>query len=128
MLISQLFKEIDPEISNILQKGQINEELTVNEALKLLKVTGKEFLALQYVADDICREKTDNVVTFVNNRNINFTNICFKHCKFCSFNVPKTHPDAFFLSLDEIREKVLGAKKEGCTEVCIQGGINRDVD
>jgi len=128
MLISQLFKEIDPEISRILQKGQTNEELTVSEAIKLLKVSGKEFLALQYVADNICREKTEDIVTFVKNRNINFTNICSKHCKFCSFNVPKTHPDAFLLSLNEIREKVLGAKKEGATEVCIQGGINREVD
>jgi FO synthase subunit 2 len=128
MLISQLFKEIDPEIARILRKGQQGKEITSNEALKLFKVAGKEFLALQYVADEICRKKTDNVVTFVKNRNINFTNICFKHCKFCSFNVPKHHPDAFLLSLDELREKVFGAKEKGCTEVCIQGGINREVD
>lgn len=128
MLISQLFKEIDPEIGNILKKGQDHEELAAGEALKLFKVTGKEFLALQYVADQICREKTDDVITFVKNRNINFTNICFKHCKFCSFNVSKNNPDAFLLTLDEIRKKVLGAKQKGCTEVCIQGGINRDVD
>ncbi len=128
MLISQLFKEIDSDISRILQKSQENEEISADEALKLLKTTGKEFLALQYVADALCQQKTENIVTFVKNRNINFTNICFKHCKFCSFNVPKNHPDAFLLSLDDIREKVLGAKEKGCTEVCIQGGINRDVD
>ncbi|TFF98517.1 MAG: 7,8-didemethyl-8-hydroxy-5-deazariboflavin synthase subunit CofH [Promethearchaeota archaeon] len=128
MLISQIFKEISPEIANILRKGQQNEEITSNEALKLLKATGKEFLALQYVADQICREKTEDIVTFVKNRNINFTNICTKHCKFCSFNVSKNHPDAFLLSHDQIREKVMDAKEKGCTEVCIQGGINPEVD
>lgn len=121
---SQLFKQINPKIRLILQKALNSEELSSKEALKLLKVKGKEFFALQYVADQICFEKKENVVTFVINRNINFTNVCYQRCKFCSFSLPATDPDAFLLSIDQIREKVIEAKMTGCTEVCIQGGIN----
>ena len=82
----QIFEHIDPEVKNILIKAQNYEELSTEEALKLLKVSGKEFSALQYVADQLCFEKKENIVTFVINRNINFTNICYQGCKFCSFN------------------------------------------
>jgi FO synthase subunit 2 len=104
-----------------------SEEITSEEALKLLKVTGKEFLALQYIANQICYEKKKDIVTFVINRNINFTNICYQQCKFCSFSLPAKHEDAFLLSLDEIRERVIEAKDAGCSEVCIQGGINPEL-
>ena len=72
-------------------------------------------------------EKKQNIVTFVINRNINFTNICYQRCKFCSFSLPATDPNSFLLTIDQIREKVIEAKNVGCTEVCIQGGINPDV-
>jgi len=124
MLISQIFDNIKQDIKQILEKAQNNEDITSEEALKLIKVDGKEFFALQYVADQICFKKKGNIVTFVKNRNINFTNICYQKCKFCSFSLPETHNDAFLLSIDEIREKIIEAKNADCTEVCIQGGIN----
>ena len=61
------------------------------------------------------------------NRNINFTNICFQGCRFCSFRVSNTEKEAFQLSIEDIREKVIEAKNQGCTEVCIQGGINPNI-
>lgn len=121
---SQFFEQIDSNIKSILQKALNSEDLSSEEALELLKVKGREFFALQYVADQICVEKKDNIVSFVINRNINFTNICYQKCKFCSFSLPAIHPDAFLLSIDQIKEKVIEAEKAGCTEVCIQGGIN----
>lgn len=127
MLYPQIFEEIRTEIKTILKKALESEEISTGEALELLKVTGKEFLALQYVADQICLEKKENVVTFVINRNINFTNICFQGCKFCSFSVAATHEDAFLLSIEDIRERVIEAKNQGCSEVCIQGGINPEL-
>jgi FO synthase subunit 2 len=127
MVQAHLFDQITTDIKKILLKSLNSEELNVQEAVKLLKVTGKDFLALQYVADNICQEKKNNFVTFVINRNINFTNICFQGCKFCSFSVPKNHKDAFLLSIQELREKVIEAKSNGCTEVCIQGGINPEL-
>ncbi|GAG89975.1 unnamed protein product, partial [marine sediment metagenome] len=121
------FKHIKPEIKLILEKALISEDdISSDEALELLKVTGKEFIALQNVTDTICLEKKKNIVTFVINRNINFTNICFQGCKFCCFSVSNKN-EGFLLTLDEIREKVVEAKNIGCTEVCIQGGINPEL-
>jgi len=127
MLEAHLFDRITPDIKHILLKSLNSEELSIKEAVKLLKVSGKDFFALQFVADNICQEKKNNIVTFVINRNINFTNVCFQGCKFCSFSVPKNHKDAFLLTNQELREKVIEAKNSGCTEVCIQGGINPDL-
>ena len=127
MLTTEFLDRINPEIKQVLKKALISEEdLTPEDALELLKVTGKEFIALQNVADTICYEKKKNLVTFVINRNINFTNICFKGCKFCCFSVPDKNK-GFLLSLEKIKEKVIEAKDYGCTEVCIQGGINPDL-
>ncbi|MFX0003070.1 MAG: 7,8-didemethyl-8-hydroxy-5-deazariboflavin synthase subunit CofH [Candidatus Hodarchaeota archaeon] len=127
MISSQIFKNIKQEIKKILKKSLVSDELNPEEALELLKVKGKEFFALQYVANHKCFEKKGKFVTFIINRNINFTNICYQRCKFCSFSLPATHPNAFLLSIKEIREKVSEAKNHGCTEVCIQGGINPDL-
>ena len=127
MLTTEFLNRINPEIKQILKKALRSEEdLSPDEALELLKVTGKEFIALQNVADTICYEKKKNLVTFVINRNINFTNICFKGCKFCCFSVPDKNK-GFLLSLEKIKEKIIEAKDYGCTEVCIQGGINPDL-
>ncbi len=123
-MASQIFNQIKGEIKVILEKALNNFEISSEEALELLKVHGKEFFALQYTANEICFEKKEDVVTFVINRNINFTNVCFQGCKFCSFSLPTNHEDAFLLNLDEIRDRVIEAKKSNCSEVCIQGGIN----
>jgi FO synthase subunit 2 len=120
--------QINPDIKQILKKSLEGNEITSEEALKLLKVNGKEFTALQLVADHICINKKKNQVTFVINRNLNFTNICYQQCKFCSFSLPADDDNAFMLSIDEIREKILEAKNLNCSEVCIQGGINPELD
>ena len=127
MINTQFSENISLDIKKILQKPLDSEEISSEEALELLNVKGKEFFALQYVADQICFEKKQNLVTFVINRNINFTNICYQRCKFCSFSLPAKDPNAFLLTIDQIREKVIEAEKFGCTEVCVQGGINPDV-
>ncbi len=127
MTNSQFLEHIKSNIKVILQKALNSEDLSSVEALELLNVKGKEFLALQYVADQICFEKKENVVTFVINRNINFTNICYQQCKFCSFSLTAENANAFLLSIDQIGEKVVEAKNAGCSEVCIQGGINPDL-
>ncbi len=115
-------------INKILKKAEDSEEISREEALKLLKVTGKDFFALQQVADQICFEKNNNIVTFIINRNINFTNVCYQGCKFCSFSVSNKNKESFLKNHKEIREDIIDAKKSGCTEVCIQGGINPELD
>jgi len=120
----QMFNQIKKEIKEILNKVLNNDEISSGEALKLLNVHGKEFIALQYVANQICYRKKEDIVTFVINRNINFTNVCFQGCKFCSFSLSTNHKDAFLLTIEEIRDRVIEAKNFDCSEVCIQGGIN----
>ncbi len=127
MITTQIFDQVNPNIKKILKRALESEEITSDEALLLLKVSGKEFFALQYVASQICFEKTQNIVTFVINRNINFTNICYQQCKFCSFSLPADHSKSYLLTNDQIREKIIEAKKAGCSEVCIQGGINPEL-
>ncbi len=92
---------------------------SINELLKNPYETLK-------IADELRREVVGDVVTFVINRNINFTDICVNDCKFCSFRNRRR----YILSLDEIKRKVEEALDFGCTEVCIQGGLlpNADVD
>ena len=126
--MSNIYDQVNPGIKKILKKVEINEEITPDDALNLLKVTGKDFFALQHIADQVCFEKKENLVTFVINRNINFTNICYQGCKFCSFSVTNKNKDNFLLSLYEIEQKIKEAKKFDCSEVCIQGGINPVLD
>ncbi len=116
------------EVKKILRKAEDSVEISPEEALILLKLTGKNFIALQKVADQICFEKKNNLVTFVINRNINFTNICYQGCKFCSFSVSNKNKESFLKTIDEIREDVVEAKNAECSEVCIQGGINPELD
>jgi FO synthase subunit 2 len=120
--------QINSDIKKILRKSLNSEEIDKEEALKLLKVTGKEFFALQQVADQLCHEKKEDLVTFIINRNINFTNVCYQSCKFCSFSVSANNKNAFLLTPDVIKNKVEEAKKANCSEVCIQGGINPEVN
>lgn len=127
MITTELFSNIDADIKHILSKALDFQEINSEEALKLLKVTGKEFLALQHVANELCFQKKEDLVTFVVNRNINFTNICNQGCKFCSFSVPKNHVEAFLLTIEDIKQKVIEARDDGCSEVCIQGGIHPDL-
>ncbi|MFX1489070.1 MAG: 5-amino-6-(D-ribitylamino)uracil--L-tyrosine 4-hydroxyphenyl transferase CofH [Promethearchaeota archaeon] len=123
----QIFNQIETEIRIILEKALKSVEISSEEALKLLEVHGKEFFALQYTANELCLEKKKDIVTFVINRNINFTNVCFQGCKFCSFSLPANHENAFLLNLDEIKDRIIEAKNLNCSEVCIQGGINPDL-
>jgi FO synthase subunit 2 len=116
------------EVKNILRKAEESVEISPEEALILMKLTGKNFARLQQVADQICIEKKNNLVTFVVNRNINFTNICYQGCKFCSFSVSNKDKESFLKTIEEIREDIIEAKNAECTEVCIQGGINPELD
>ncbi|MHA2290049.1 MAG: 7,8-didemethyl-8-hydroxy-5-deazariboflavin synthase subunit CofH [Promethearchaeota archaeon] len=116
------------ETKKILRKVEDSIEISPEEALILLNLTGRDFTALQQAADQICLEKTNNLVTFIVNRNINFTNVCYQGCKFCSFSVSNKDKRSFLKTIEDIRDDVTEAKKVGCTEVCIQGGINPELD
>lgn len=80
--------------------------------------------ALQTASDRLRQQQVGDTVTYVINRNINFTNICEQHCGFCAFRRDATAADAYWLDIDTILSKVADAVAQGATEICMQGGLN----
>jgi 7,8-didemethyl-8-hydroxy-5-deazariboflavin synthase CofH subunit len=97
--------------------------LTRQQSSLLANADGDDLLGLLVAADALRRELVGNIVTYVVNRNINFTNVCFVGCKFCAFSRGPRESDTYFLSLEQVAQKATGAWKIGATEVCIQGGL-----
>jgi FO synthase len=93
-------------------------------ALALFAADGEALAELAGIADDVRRAAVGDEVTYVVNRNINFTNICYVGCRFCAFAQRRTDADAFTLSLDDIADRAEQAWAAGATEVCMQGGID----
>jgi len=93
-------------------------------ALALLHADGEGLDAVTRLADEIRRDTVGDEVTFVVNRNINFTNVCYTGCRFCAFAQRKSDPDAYTLSVDEVARRATEAWAVGATEVCMQGGID----
>jgi FO synthase len=102
-------------------------ELSDAHALALMTAEGADLEAVCRLADDLRREAVGDEVTYVVNRNLNFTNICYTGCRFCAFAQRKTDADAYSLSFDEIRARAREAVAAGATEVCIQGGIDPEL-
>jgi len=93
------------------------------EAYALAHAEGDDLLGLLAAADLLRAELCGNLVTYVVNRNINFTNICFVGCKFCAFSRGPRETDTYFLEPEQVAEKAVEAWRLGATEVCIQGGL-----
>ncbi len=115
------------EVSDILESVCGGAELDFAQALMLATAQDKSLDALVAVADMLRRESIGNTITYVVNRNINFTNVCFVGCSFCGFARGAGAPDAYSLSLDDVVRKAREAWERGATEVCIQGGLPRDL-
>lgn len=101
--------------------------LSLEEGYALANCAGDDLLGLLVAANILRAELVGNIVTYVVNRNINFTNICFVGCKFCAFSRGPRELDAYFHSLDDMARKAQEAWDLGATEVCIQGGLPRDL-
>jgi FO synthase len=99
-------------------------ELGDHEALALFEAEGDALEALCGVADDLRRDAVGDEVTYVVNRNINFTNVCYTGCRFCAFAQREVDPESYTLSLEEVADRAQEAWDYGATEVCIQGGLH----
>ncbi|HVS74138.1 MAG TPA: 5-amino-6-(D-ribitylamino)uracil--L-tyrosine 4-hydroxyphenyl transferase CofH [Candidatus Acidoferrales bacterium] len=117
-----------PEVRDALAAALTDEPLSFEQGLRLATAERNDLAALIAVADRLRREAVGGVITYVVNRNINFTNVCFVGCSFCGFARGAGAPDAHSLSLDGIVRKASQAWDVGATEVCIQGGLPRDLD
>ena len=122
-----LLKNLDPELSGALERALSGKAIDEDEALRLLDSSYEEALILALVADQARKASVGDVVTFVVNRNINFTNECIVRCLFCAYSRPLGSPDGYLLSIEEVVSKAYEAWKRGATEVCIQGAINPKV-
>jgi len=102
---------------------QNGANLSVEESYALANSEGDNLLGLLVAANMLRAELVGNLVTYVVNRNINFTNICFVGCKFCAFSRGPRDSDTYFLTLEQMAQKAVEAWELGATEVCIQGGL-----
>jgi FO synthase len=119
---------LDADVAAALRvAGSDPRRLTDDQALALLHADGVELDAVATVADDLRRDVNGGDVTYVVNRNINFTNVCYTGCRFCAFAQRRTDADAYTLSLDQVGERAEEAWALGATEVCMQGGIHPDL-
>ncbi len=105
-----------------------NGDLPLDDAYALANAEGDDLLGLLVAANLLRAELAGNIVTYVVNRNINFTNICFVGCKFCAFSRGPREHDTYFLTPEQMAQKAVEAWQIGATEVCIQGGLPRNLD
>src|SRR5690242_21710805 len=103
-------------------------ELSVDDGIRLTETTGRDLQALILVADEMRRRQAGELVTYVVNRNINFTNVCIKHCTFCAFSRNHRSEKGYFMDRDEVVRRALEARDLGATEVCIQAGLAPGMD
>lgn len=127
-VLDTLLTTIDPSVARVLGRALDGDELDFNDGLRLARTNGAELEALILAADRIRRERVGDVITYVVNRNINFTNVCFVGCRFCAFSRAPREKDAYFHSFEEIERRSLEAWERGAREVCVQGGLPRDLD
>jgi FO synthase len=116
----------------VLDGVRDGEEVGVDEIVTLLGARGPEVLAVAEVADQLRRDIVGDEVTFVRNRNINYTNVCTFRCKFCAFSKGplslNLRGNPYLIELEEMQRRVVEAVECGATEVCLQGGIHPDFD
>jgi 5-amino-6-(D-ribitylamino)uracil---L-tyrosine 4-hydroxyphenyl transferase len=126
--LDSIIKNIDPIISDILNRVIDGNHILADEALELFNANGIELNMVVIVANALCKRKKRDIVTYVINRNINFTNVCIKRCGFCAFSRDFREEEGYYLPLEEIVRRAKEAEKLGATEVCIQAGLPPRMD
>jgi 7,8-didemethyl-8-hydroxy-5-deazariboflavin synthase CofH subunit len=116
------------EVRRILGGILDGAELGVDDAIVLAAARGRELAAVGAVADEMRRRQAGEVVTFVVNRNVNFTNVCIKHCTFCAFSRDHREEEGYLLPTEEVVRRAQEAWDLGATEVCIQAGLPPKLD
>ena len=116
---------ITKTVDAILNRALAGRDLSPDEGVVLLKQTEPATIAaIQETADQLRHRQAGDLVTYVINRNINFTNICEQHCSFCAFRRDAGEEGAYWLDWGQIQEKATDAVRWGATEICMQGGLN----
>ncbi len=122
-----LMSATGPKTAAILERSLLGRDLGEEQVEHLFSVNGVDLLALLMTADQLRRETVGEVVTYVVNRNINFTNVCVKRCSFCAFSRTYRSDEGYYLDDEEILRRAREAQEYGATEVCIQAGLPPDM-
>src|ERR671911_1349915 len=128
MNFDHILKNIDPIISSIINKVIGGNNISESETLELFNSRGLELNLIIMVANYLCKRKNGDLVTYVINRNINFTNVCIKRCGFCAFSRGFREEEGYMLPIEEIVTRAKQAWRLGATEVCIQAGLPPKMD
>ena len=121
--LESVISALKPETAAVLDRALSGEDITVEEAVVLFETEGKEYNALVMTADELRRRTVGDIVTYVVNRNINFTNVCIKRCGFCAFSRDFRQEEGYLLPVEEIIRRAKEAWNYGATEVCVQAGL-----
>jgi len=119
---------IDPAVARVLDKSLEGKDISPEEAVVLFDAEGPALNPIVLAADELRRRTVGDIVTYVINRNINFTNICIKRCGFCAFSRDHRQEEAYFLPIEEVVRRAREAWELGATEVCIQAGLPPKMD
>ena len=121
--LESMISTVKPETAVVLDRALSGEDISPDEAVVLFEAVGQEYNALVMTADEIRRRTVGDIVTYVVNRNINFTNVCIKRCGFCAFSRDFRQEEGYLLPVDEIIRRAKEAWDYGATEVCVQAGL-----
>jgi 5-amino-6-(D-ribitylamino)uracil---L-tyrosine 4-hydroxyphenyl transferase len=121
--LESILKTVDPLVSEALNLAIDEKEITVDQAVELFDTSGIEMNLLTSVGDELRRRACGSIVTYVINRNVNFTNVCIKRCGFCAFSRDFRQEEGYFLPIQEVVRRAVEAHRLGATEICIQAGL-----
>src|SRR4249919_1039134 len=126
--LDRLLSTVSSTVGHILDHALTGVDITVDEATSLFAADGSHLPALTAAADYLRAKTVGDVVTYVVNRNINFTNVCVKQCGFCAFSRGHLAEEGYFLPIEEIIRRATEARDLGASEVCIQAGLAPGMD
>jgi FO synthase subunit 2 len=126
--LERLLSAVTPATARILDRALSGADLTIEEAAELFDADGSDLLALITAADSLRARSVGDVVSYVVNRNINFTNVCGKACGFCAFSRGHLAEEGYFLPVEEVIRRAQEAYDLGATEVCVQAGLAPGMD
>jgi FO synthase subunit 2 len=121
-------RQADPIIASALDRALSEKEISAEEAAVLFDAKGIDFHLIGIVADELRKRRAGDNVTYVINRNINFTNVCIKQCGFCAFSRDFREEEGYFLPIEEIVRRAKEARDLGASEVCVQAGLPPDME
>src|SRR6266571_1504245 len=116
------------DVRRVLSRALDGEDVSVADTMLLAEANGRDVHALTLVADELRQRQAGDIVTYVVNRNVNFTNVCIKHCTFCAFSRDHREEEGYFLPVAEVVRRAREASELGATEVCIQAGLPPKLD